>query len=127
VAGNKPAITVDDRATRRGLRRMDDRIADLSVPDAELGDMVLAEARRAAPRRSGELAASLELVPAHPGVMVGTDLVYAAPIHYGWAARNIEAQPFMDDALDTIGDDIVQPYAAHVDKYVRQFDRETPR
>jgi hypothetical protein len=127
VAGNRPAITVDDRATRRGLRRMDDRIADLSVPDAELGDMVLAEARRAAPRRSGELVASLELVPAHPGVMVGTDLVYAAPIHYGWPARNIEAQPFMDDSLATIGDDIVQPYAAHVDKYVRQFDRETPR
>jgi hypothetical protein len=126
MAGGRPAVTVDDRATRRGLRRMDDRIADLSAPDEALGDMVLAEARRTAPRRSGALVASLELVPAHPGVVVGTDLVYAAPIHYGWPARNIEAQPFMDEALDTIGDDVIRPYAAHVEKHVRQFDRETP-
>lgn len=126
MAGNKPAVSVDARDTRRGLRRMDDRLDDLSVPDTALGDHVLAEARRHAPHRSGVLVASLELVPAYPGVVVTTDLVYAPPIHYGWPRRNIEAQPFMDQALDTIGDDVVKPYEAYTDDLVRKYDRETP-
>jgi len=126
VAGTKPAVTVDDRETRRGLKRMGGRIDDLSVPDEAAGELVLAEARRAAPRKSGDLVDSLELVPSRPGVVVESRLVYAAPIHYGWPARNIEAQPFLDDAVATIGDDIVQPYQAYAGDLVKKFDRETP-
>ena len=105
---------------------MGGRLDDLSVPDETAGDMVLAEARRAAPRRSGTLRASLELVPAHPGVVVTSDLVYAPPIHYGWPARHIDAQPFLDDSIATIGDDIVRPYEGFAAELVRKFDRETP-
>jgi hypothetical protein len=126
MAGNRPAVTVDDRETRRALRRMGDRATDLEPADTAAGEMVLAEARRQAPKKSGELARSLELVPTRPGVMVTTDLVYAGPIHYGWPRRNIEAQPFLDESLTTIGDDIVKPYEAYTDDLVRTFDRETP-
>ena len=126
MAGNTPAVTVDDRETRRGLKRMGGRLDDLSVPDDAAGDLVLAEARRNAPRRSGDLVNSLELVPDRPGVVVTSRLVYAAPIHYGWPARNIEAQPFLDDALATVGDDIVKPYAAYTDDLAKKLDRETP-
>jgi len=127
AAGAKPAVSVEGRdETRRGFRKMSERADDLDVPDAAAGDILLAEARRNAPRRTGTLRDSLEVVPDYPGVRVTSDLVYAAPIHYGWPARNIDAQPFLDESIATVATEIVKPYDDHADDLVRKFDRETP-
>lgn len=51
---------------------------------------------------------------------------YAGPIHFGWPARNIEAQPFLWEAADDESDRVVSVYEDEVSKIVRKIDLMTP-
>lgn len=60
-------------------------------------------------------------------VFAGSGVVpYAGPIHFGWPARNIDAQPFLWDAADVSTDDVVGIYNEGVEDIVRKIDRMTP-
>ncbi len=63
---------------------------------------VVDTAKQIAPRRSGRLAGSIRALGSQTmgQVAVGKKAVpYAGVIHYGWPARNIAAQPFLEEAL----------------------------
>ena len=60
-------------------------------------------------------------------VAAGSGVVpYAGPIHFGWAAHNIAAQPFLWDAADVSTDDVTEIYNREVEGLVRKIDRMTP-
>jgi hypothetical protein len=75
-------------------RGLDDVVLDESV----MG-VLLTDANRRAPVLSGALRAS-----GHAGkgtVIYGSASVpYAHPIHWGWPARNIVGQPWLEDAMN---------------------------
>ncbi len=63
---------------------------------------VVDTAKQIAPHRSGRLAGSIRALGSQTmgQVAVGKKTVpYAGVIHYGWPARNIAAQPFLEEAL----------------------------
>ena len=83
-----------------------------------------------APHRSGALAASIRpLASQRAGrVAAGKKAVpYAGPIHFGWPARRITPQPFLYDALDRRGSEVVDKFEDRVDKLINaNFKEGTP-
>lgn len=86
---------------RRDLRRLGGDVDDLKDANAAAARLVAAEAARRAPRVSGKLAGTLRGNRAAGKATVAAgraSVPYAGPIHWGWAARGIEANPFVVDA-----------------------------
>jgi hypothetical protein len=129
VAGT-PAVTIDGGPKlARAFDRMSDRVGDLASTHAAAADPVVATARSLVPIVSGALLDTIrrEDITDGSAVVAGSDQVrYAGPIHYGWPARNIDAQPFLDDAMTYEQDNVTAVYDATVDEAIRTFDREAP-
>lgn len=63
---------------------------------------VSGRAYQLAPKFTGDLADSIRPVASTTRATVqagNSKVLYAGPIHWGWPARNIQAQPFITDAL----------------------------
>ena len=111
-------IYVDSAALQKAMKEAgDDLVAELKAGNKALGEIVAARARQIVPVRSGALKKTINAVKAVSGAKVtaGTPSLtskvpYAGPIHYGWEARDIEAQPFLSDALDDVHDEVVDAY-----------------
>lgn len=96
-----------------------DLVKGLAGTHREVSSLVVAQARPGAPHRTGRLAASLR-----PGgtqtkaiVRAGSAAVpYAGPIHWGWAARNITANPFVVRVVDNSEEAIKATYLTRVDE-----------
>lgn len=89
------------RELQRGLRAFAENVDDLKDANAAAARMVASSAAARAPRRSGRLAGSVRgnRAVSRATVSAGRAAIpYAGPIHYGWAARGIEANPFVTDA-----------------------------
>lgn len=96
-----------------------DLIKGMTVTHREVSSLVVAQARPGAPRRSGALAASLRPAGTQTKAVVraGSNAVpYAGPIHWGWAARNIPANPFVVRVVDTSEQAITDTYLERVDE-----------
>ncbi len=95
-------IRVDGlRRLRRDLKRVVGKLDDLKLANAKALAVVVPAAQARAPRRTGALAGSLRGNKSASRATVsagGARLPYAGPIHWGWPARQIEAQPFIADA-----------------------------
>lgn len=98
--GDQMQVTVQgDETLRRTLAAAADDLEHLDQSDS--ARLVQSRAQARAPKRSGTLARSLVAKDLGKGhAVVVSDLIYAPVIHYGWAARNIAAQPFLVTALD---------------------------
>lgn len=131
MAAGRPAIEVEgSRELRAALKRFDDRLDDLKEVHADAGELVADAARPLVPVESGALLDSIRTDRRASGasVLAGRSTIpYAPPIHFGWAARNIEPQPFLYDALDSRRDEIAARYASGVGDLVQRLDRETPQ
>ncbi len=125
-----PKVQVQGGAElRRALRRMGNDLSDLKAVHREAADKVVGEAKARVPVVSGELGASIRAgaTKTRGYVAAGKKLVpYAGPIHFGWPARNIEAQPFLYDALDDRREQITTLYERRVGELVLRLDMETP-
>lgn len=108
-------MDADDLA--RDLTRIGTDLGDLTDPNREAADLVLAAAKP--PRRTGRLAGSLYVDADAFGGAVVSDLVYAPVIHNGWPARNIAAQPFLADALAATTPDVVDTFTDHLIDIIR--------
>src|SRR5699024_3301456 len=76
--------------------------ADLKALMGAIGELVADAARPRVPVRTGALARSVRAGKAKTRAVVraGSKKVpYAGVIQYGWPGHNIEAQPFLTDAL----------------------------
>jgi phage gpG-like protein len=109
------------RRTLKGASK--DLQKQLAVTHRAVSGLVAAQARPAAPRRSGALAASLRPGGTQTKAVVrvgGAAVPYAGPIHWGWAARNIPAQPFVAQVVDSNEPQIVEAYLERVDDILGQ-------
>jgi hypothetical protein len=105
------------RELEQSAHRAADSLGDLSSAHGSAGDYVAQVARGLAPVVSGRLAASIRAERAATEATVtagGPTVPYAGPIHWGWAARNISAQPFLVDALSAAETSVVNIYGAEV-------------
>lgn len=73
------------------LHRAGDEIAKLDESADAVGKLILEASRTRAPVRTGNLVAS----GGYKGSQVTYEAPYSGPIHWGWAARGIQAQPFL--------------------------------
>jgi len=86
---------------RKSLKAAGEDLGDLKDVNQAVGNMVASTARGLAPSRSGALAGSIRAARLAGGVTIRAgsgSIPYAGPIHWGWPARNIQAQPFLTDA-----------------------------
>ena len=108
---------------RRALKRMGNDLKDFTKINREAAETVAGDARGRAPRLTGHLAGSVKPRASRTKASVqagGRTVPYAGPIHFGWPARNIEAQPFLYTALDRRRDEVVRRYERRVDELVRR-------
>lgn len=114
---------------RRALKRMGDDLEDLKDIHREAGDLVAGTARGDAPVLTGTLAGDIRAgaTKTRAYVSVGRKRIpYAGPIHFGWPARNIQAQPFLYAASDARAEDVARLYIDRVGELVERVGRETP-
>ena len=130
MAAGKPAVKVTGaREFRDAMRRMGGDLKDLTAIHKRAAEDVAAGGRTRAPYDTGMLAGTITArATTTKGYVLagGRTVPYAGVIHYGWPARNIEAQPFLTDSLDDRKDAIVGMYEAHIEALVEKVARETP-
>lgn len=83
---------------QRTMKKAGLEITELTDAHARASEIVAAAARSTAPRRTGALASSIKSSKAKRTALVNVTSRYAKPIHWGWPARNIEAQPWVSEA-----------------------------
>lgn len=86
---------------RRTLRAAGTGLGELKDAHARAAKVVEPVARAGAPVVSGTLAGTVRSSGTNTAAIVRAgyqSVPYAGPIHWGWPARNIEAQPFIYEA-----------------------------
>ena len=81
------------------LRKAGVSLADMTRANQDAANIVAMLARSTAPRVSGALANATQAYASKEGAGIQNVLPYFGPIHYGWPARNIAAQPYVDEAV----------------------------
>lgn len=116
---SEPGIKVEGLARLvRTLRRAGADLGELKDANRAAAEMVAAEGRARAPRRSGDLAGTIRSAraAARARVLAGRASVpYAAPIHWGWPLRDINAQPFLSEAAQATEPRWVKAYLRDVE------------
>lgn len=109
------------RRLRADLRKLGDDLAELKEAGYAAGRIVLGEAVRRAPRRSGRLAATGRAARAVSRVSVSfgrAAVPYAGVIHYGWPAHGIDPQPFAIEAGQVTEPAWLAVYAGGIDRAI---------
>lgn len=103
------------RAVHRDLPK------ELAPLHKQLAEPLAEAARSKAPSSSGRLAGSIRAQGAqrYARVAAGKKSVpYAGPIHWGWPARNIEAQPFLVETLEARADQTADEYLRLLERFI---------
>lgn len=99
---------------RRALIKLDDAARDdFKAAGYSAAEIVVDEAKRLVPVRSGRLGKTIRAHKVVSGAKVSAGRVrvpYAGAIHFGWATRNIRPNPFLYDAADRRVNDVMQEY-----------------
>jgi hypothetical protein len=103
--------------------RLSDDLDDLDDAGRQAGRVLMVDAQRRAPRKSGRLRASITVDVDDHGQAVtvsagGGRVAYAGVQEGGWPRRNIRAHHYMRDALRSQSDEVVDAYADTVDDAV---------
>ncbi len=110
------------RELRRALKNLPKEYRrELATIHKKAVKPVVDTAKQIAPRRSGRLAGSIRALGSQTmgQAAVGKKAVpYAGVIHYGWPARNIAAQPFLEDALDRRQNDVLVIWVKNQDRLI---------
>jgi HK97 gp10 family phage protein len=100
----------------------------------ESADVVMQEATRLVPVRSGKLRDSIRLASNARGrvtIQAGNNrtsksgVPYANPIHWGWFKRNIKPQPFFTKALGLTRDEVYKKYMSQMSKLIEEESRKS--
>lgn len=118
------------KETRKKIRGilddMDQQAArgELKVMNQEAAEIVQKRAVSLVPVRSGKLRDTIRAAGAQKSgrVRAGFKRVpYAGPIHFGWAARNIQPNLFLYDALDQRRHEVLQHYDQQLDALIKKY------
>jgi hypothetical protein len=116
------------RELQRELRRLEETELrkELRGINKDAARIVADEGKARAPSRTGRLAASITPKGEQRGAVVqagsASRVPYAGPIHFGWAARNIEPNPFLYDALSDRWSEVYNSYQKALDDLVDRFN-----
>lgn len=103
---------------RRALIKLDDAArADFKQAGFDAANIVVDEAKRLVPKRTGALGQSIRANKVVSGAKVSAgrkSVPYAGAIHFGWAKRNIRPNPFLYDAADRRVNEVMDAYIAQV-------------
>ena len=84
---------------RTTLKKAGADMADMKAANQAVERTVQKRGAEIAPRgKTGKLAGSLKTPKLQARARVSSNLIYAGVIHWGWPARNIRAQPFLEQA-----------------------------
>lgn len=106
---------MDQQAARGELKNMNQEAAQI-VSDRAVGLVPVQTGtlrdtiRAAGAQKSGRVRAGFKRVP------------YAGAIHFGWAARNIDPNPFLYDALDQRRREVLQHYDQQLEALIKKYD-----
>jgi hypothetical protein len=105
---------------RRALVKLDDQARDdFKQAGFDAANIVVKEAQRLVPKRSGKLQKSIRAGKVVSGAKVSAGrktVPYAGAIHFGWARRNIRPNPFLYDAADNRVNEVMDTYIEQVYK-----------
>jgi hypothetical protein len=103
-ANTSEAVRVDGLSrVRRALEQAGVEAGELKSTMQGIGQTVARAAKPRTPVRTGALEGSIRAGKAKTKATVragGARVPYAGVVHYGWPAHNIEAQPFLIEALE---------------------------
>lgn len=109
---------------QRELKKAGEDVQDLKDAGNRAALIVLAEAKRTAPVRTGTLKKTLRksVTKTRVGILGGRGLVvpYAQPIHWGWPSRGIRDNPWISRAA-------VMTQNQWLPGYVQEIDRATSK
>lgn len=91
----------------------------------ELSANLSQKASAMAPRLTGALASSVKGNPSaeKAQILAGSSAVpYAGVIEYGWPDRNIDAQPYLNPAVNDNMGYIIEKYNDSIQKAIKQYD-----
>jgi HK97 gp10 family phage protein len=93
-------------------------VQTLPVATDQAGRIIVNAARSGAPVVTGYLRSTIDAETSTNSVVVSVGAVYGPPIHWGWAARNIRANPFLTTALERSERAVLDAYTDEVDAVV---------
>jgi phage gpG-like protein len=81
------------------LRKVINDLGDMTDANKELSSKLAREASALAPKLTGRLASSIKGEVVGKAAQISANTIYAGVIEYGWAQRNIAAQPYLSKAV----------------------------
>jgi citrate lyase gamma subunit len=111
------------RELRSAFQKMGADVADLKKINLEAADIVAKQAKVEVPKDKGLLDSTIRASGQAVAGVVRAGAArapYAGPIHFGWPSRNIEAQPFLYDALDDRRTEVLSAYEAAIVRLAAQ-------
>lgn len=113
-------VNLDDvRALRRSLSEVRRELPEeMTAIHRDIAEPVAEAAKARAPKRTGRLRDSIKPQFTKTTARVrmgGAKVPYAGPVHYGWPARNIEANPFLVAAYEDRKPQILREYADRIE------------
>ena len=121
-------IHVDSAALQKAMKEAGpEMVAELKEGNKALGEIVAERAREIVPVRTGALQKTIKATKSAGGAKINagtpgllSKVPYAGSVHYGWEARGIEAQPFLSDALDDVGDEVLDAYGKLIEDLLKK-------
>lgn len=113
------------RELRRTLKRAGDDLADLTAIHNAVIDLVLAQVRAATPRATGALAGTVRGSGTKTAATVraGSAAVpYAKPVYFGWPARNIRPNPWIQRTIDRMSGQVLEVYTTGVQRVLDKVE-----
>ena len=94
----------------RTLEKAGATLEDMTAANRAAAAIFTPVARARAPHDTGALAGATQPAATKTQAGVENHLPYFGPIHYGWPAHNIEANPFVDRAVEDTVDQWLRVY-----------------
>lgn len=113
------------RQLRRTLREAGLDLSDLKDAHKRAADVARDRIASKAPEKSGRLKATIRSAGTKTAGIVrlgnNTKVPYAGPVHWGWAARNIPANPFASEGAQESEPQWLPIYQTYVDDTLAQI------
>lgn len=113
----KPAVEIDGlKELQREIRKLRDKElnAEMKKANKAAAQVAVDDGKPRAPRVSGSLSSSIKAANSakYAAIKAGSPkkVPYAGVIHFGWPRRNIQPQPFLDEAIRAKFGDIRDTY-----------------
>ena len=112
------------REVVRSFNQYEGAVQDLKEANYAIGSKVAQTASAIAPKQTGALAGSVRANKAKQKVQIkagGAKVPYAGVQEYGWADRNIKAQPFLRRAAWTDRNYVKEQYVQNIQAIGRKY------